>query len=249
MEIVKTCGACEQLFTARSLATKYCSTVCANMGRTVYTPEQVKAYLLKYAHIPDDPDACWDWYGYVTDKGRPLACIKNQKLYASHVSYETFVEPLPEGMYLLHSCDNPRCINFRHLHPGTKRDNNAERTSRKRTARGSNHYRSRLNELEVRDILRLFHDEHLSQQNLAKRFNVSFVTIHNVVYREAWGHVLPGQYPPPQDTRKSVTEADVHEMRTLYNNGTSANILAQRFGITPSHAWRICVGKAWAHIP
>lgn len=42
------------------------------------------------------------------------------------VAYELTVGPIPEGMVILHSCDNIRCVNPSHLRAGTKGDNNAD---------------------------------------------------------------------------------------------------------------------------
>lgn len=41
-----------------------------------------------------------------------------------------FVGPIPEGMLVLHSCDNPRCVNPVHLRVGTVSDNASDREQR-----------------------------------------------------------------------------------------------------------------------
>lgn len=47
-------------------------------------------------------------------------------------AYAAFVGPIPNGMYILHACDNPPCCNPAHLRPGTPKDNTADAMDRKR---------------------------------------------------------------------------------------------------------------------
>jgi hypothetical protein len=72
-------------------------------------------------------DDCWrytaDWrsrfgYGRVREGGQDGRCLQ-----AHVVMYEALVGPVPEGMWLRHTCDTPTCCNPRHLVPGTAADN------------------------------------------------------------------------------------------------------------------------------
>lgn len=51
---------------------------------------------------------------------------------AHTVAYEEFIGPIPEGMHILHTCDNPPCINPEHLWLGTHDDNMADKGHKKR---------------------------------------------------------------------------------------------------------------------
>lgn len=51
---------------------------------------------------------------------------------AHRVVYEALVGPIPDGLDLMHSCDNPPCVNIEHLAPGTRAKNLADCVARGR---------------------------------------------------------------------------------------------------------------------
>lgn len=98
---------------------KFCCQKCA--GENNRKTKDIKAYLIeRITKIPGKD--CWLWNGALNGGyGRPSVDGKHQ--YAHRLSYEAFVGPIPEGMFLDHLCRNRSCINPDHLEIVTLEEN------------------------------------------------------------------------------------------------------------------------------
>lgn len=83
--------------------------------------------------IPVPESGCWIWLG-ATKGNVPLREYghlitgsrqdDSRKTVAAHrASYEAYIGPIPEGMFVCHHCDTPSCVNPAHLFIGTRQDN------------------------------------------------------------------------------------------------------------------------------
>lgn len=65
-------------------------------------------------------DTCWKWDGAKLKHGYGRY---SGGLLAHRIAYELLVGPIPQGLLVLHSCDNPECTNPKHLFLGDHSDN------------------------------------------------------------------------------------------------------------------------------
>jgi hypothetical protein len=75
---------------------------------------------------------CWLWMAYKDDFGRGQFWTGRKLVHAHTVAWELNGSPVPEGMSLLHSCDNMGCLNPDHCRLGTQLENIAEMIARGR---------------------------------------------------------------------------------------------------------------------
>lgn len=134
-------------------------------------------------------DGCWNWTGLTFDSKMPYGRIYfNSKENTAHrVSWEINNKQDPGDSLVLHHCDNPRCVNPKHLYLGTYFDNaqDRERRNRRRVVKGEEIKNSKLTEESVLSIRR----SKESCTTLGKHFNVSRSLISLVRLNKVWTHV------------------------------------------------------------
>lgn len=77
-------------------------------------------------------EACIEWRGMRTVAGYGMVSGKPRR-YAHRWAYEKFHGPIAPGLYVLHTCDNPPCINPLHLRVGTHAENMRDMISKGRS--------------------------------------------------------------------------------------------------------------------
>jgi hypothetical protein len=137
---------------------------------------------------------CWEWPAARTKHGYGVFTHQHKQYYAHRVAYAVFHGPIPDGMDICHTCDNPACCNLDHLWAGTPADNARDMVSKGRgkgkVFRGEDHPMSKLTADEASAIRKLA-DEGMNQMEIARQFGVSQSTVMGVRTRRTWKHLVP----------------------------------------------------------
>lgn len=140
-------------------------------------------------------DACWYWTAHKDKDGYGNTTDDNRCTIRTHrASWMLHNGPIPDGMCVLHKCDNPPCVRPDHLFLGTFKDNAVDRNNKGRSdggggsSPGSTNGNSRLDENKVRQIRKLL-DEGEKAVTIATKFGVYWLTIHNIKHRKSWKHI------------------------------------------------------------
>lgn len=154
----------------RTIARKLCRH-CYNQHRKAGT---LKAFaILSPGDVFDSrvekTDGCWIWKGTTNGYGYGIILMPGEiQVRAHRFSFERSIGPIPTGMVVRHTCDNPPCVRPEHLILGTKADNNRDTAKRRRHNYGLAHWNGRLSPDDILAILQ----SPLRNADLARRFNV-----------------------------------------------------------------------------
>jgi len=81
---------------------------------------------------------CLVFTGCVNNKGYGKVGVRDEgPQYAHRISYVHHHGPIPDDMVVMHSCDNPPCVEPTHLSLGSKAENNLDMKAKGRTANGN----------------------------------------------------------------------------------------------------------------
>lgn len=128
---------------------------------------------------------CWLWpvgkskrYGSFYADGHAMAAHRvSASLHGLNIA----------GCVVRHTCDNPACVNPKHLVLGTQLDNIADRVTRGRTRapKGEQHMKAELTEQQVLEI----RQDCRTQKEIAKSYGVTQSNVSCVKLRKTWKHI------------------------------------------------------------
>ncbi len=182
-----------------------------------YTPKVVSRFWSKVDRS-GGPDACWLWTTSTFGSGYGQFKLEPRNLRAHRVAWEITHGCVPDGLFVLHRCDNRRCVNPAHLWLGTHKDNMADMQRKGRAATGdangsrlhperlvrgdvhparktlfwrcgTDNGEAKLTEQQVQWIRTRWECGGVRLQDLAVMYGVSKQTIWKVVNRKSWRHI------------------------------------------------------------
>lgn len=84
-------------------------------------------------------DECWPWLGRAIQTGRGYFQSRGRRMIAPRVAYAMAFGSFDFRLVIMHSCDDPNCVNPAHLRAGTRRENIADRDEKQRNRLSQTH--------------------------------------------------------------------------------------------------------------
>ncbi len=170
-----------------SKTAKFCSIPC----RDAYRRDPARAFWPKVNKDgpipPHQPQLgpCWIWTGRKTSQGYGRLGERYANIH--RLSWQIHNGNIPDGLCVLHRCDNPPCVNPAHLFLGTYTDNARDMVSkgRNRGPRGETHSWAKITEMQAREVI-LRKERGESLRDVCKALNQPETTIANIYYGHTW---------------------------------------------------------------
>jgi predicted DNA-binding protein (UPF0251 family) len=215
----------------------------------------IQSFWRKVAQTPNLGE-CWIWNAHKNRQGYGYAWNGKKVIYAHRMSWTIAKGEIPNGLWVLHKCDNPQCVNPNHLFLGDGKDNAADCVSkgRKRVSIGEEHWKAKLSKGDVFKIQSLYKTTDKTMEQIAKRFKVSLQCVQRIIHGRAWRHlglkdaakgIIPKGY---KKWPVKIYPAIANEIRRLYSEKNFTQIqIGAKFGIDQGTISRIINKKRWKH--
>jgi hypothetical protein len=134
------------------------------------------------------PDECWEWQGYVQPNGYGNYYDKadGKKHSAHREAWISVNGEIPDGLCVLHRCDNRKCCNPGHLFLGTHSDNAADKVSKGRQAKG----RDTISAAKLtEDSVCAIRTDQRSQQKIADDYGITQSNVSYIKSHKKWRHI------------------------------------------------------------
>jgi hypothetical protein len=123
---------------------------------------------------------CWLWTGAADSKGYGVFTIRDanstsgwRNVKSNRAAWVAYNTEIPEGLSVLHHCDNPSCVNPAHLFLGTEKDNRQDQIGKGRFT---------LRKFDEQQIQRMHEMRALGMtfKEIGREFGVPKGTIHRI---------------------------------------------------------------------
>lgn len=152
----------------------------------------------------DCADDCWVWNAKTSHNGYGVFWLNGKNRRAHRVVLEDVIGPPPSSDSLaLHSCDNPPCVNPKHLRWGTVQDNTDDRLERWGSGEGANNPNAVLTEDNVKTIYAMRMNR-IGHREIAKTLGLPPAAVEKAYTGSSWCHLLGVNGNPTLDEMRSV---------------------------------------------
>jgi hypothetical protein len=161
-------------------------------GMSMLTEKELARFEAKFSR----GDGCWEWTASRRPHGYGQFNLRGMLCGAHRVAYEHYIGPIPSGLHVCHSCDNPICVRPDHLFLGTAAENQADCIAKGRQGdRGSPGGLRRGGKLDHHKVVgvRVACLIGIQQREVAGMFGISRNTVQRIFYGKLWAHLPPGR--------------------------------------------------------
>jgi hypothetical protein len=134
-------------------------------------------------------EGCWEWLGSPHGEGYGLFRVNGKQVLTHRYAYELQHGRIPDGLWVLHKCDNRRCVRGDHLFLGTVFENNEDMYRKGRHAHGEAHPGAKLTTETVQAIRTAYAAGGVTMKQLAAHYGVAASQIHNAIHGLTWKEV------------------------------------------------------------
>jgi hypothetical protein len=142
------------------------------------------AHLWQSVDMTAGTDGCWPYMKKPMGSGYVKVYVVNNRYdYAHRIAYRLAYGEIPDGLRVLHTCDNRRCVNPAHLYLGTMSESQALSIQRghRTFVHGDEHPSTKLPEMQVDAIRRRYAAGGVLQRDLADEYGVHYSLISLIV--------------------------------------------------------------------
>ncbi len=156
-------------------------------GYKVVPPPDPEALAHRFWAKVDKSDECWLWTAAKDRKGYGLFKLTGSVTRSAHrVSWMLTRGSMPaSSVVVMHTCDNPGCVNPAHLKLGTNLENNADKVAKGRHTLGERNGNAKL----TADQVRFIRSAPLTSSALGKHFGIAPGYVRQIRGRGAWRHI------------------------------------------------------------
>lgn len=154
-------------------------------GKLIMCPKDEK----RFWNLVNKTEGCWLWKGSPNSFGYGRFWLGDASYLTHRLSYLMHIGPVEDGLFVLHRCDVPACVNPKHLWKGTKDNNSKDMVKKKRHKFGDKQPMSKVTETKVKKIRKLYAEGFRPQWLLGEKFGICQQNISDIVRRKLWRHL------------------------------------------------------------
>lgn len=191
-KVERRCGTCGDMFLIKQSEVrrgggKFCSKPCYGIAATVSPWRLFRSQIAE-----PNADGCILWGGLLQNGYGVFNTREGGKRrirLAHRFAWELAFGRITAGLYVLHRCDVPACVNPEHLFLGTPADNAADKVAKGRQRKGESSSLSKLTAADVRSMRDRYAAGGVTQKQLAEEHRISLSNVYAVLTRRSWRHL------------------------------------------------------------